>query len=51
MAQRYDSTPSFTSALDGVDGQRHAQAASPPPPRGSESLYRLSYPSPHFGKY
>jgi len=29
MAQRYGITLSFTSALDGVNGQRHFPAASP----------------------
>jgi hypothetical protein len=27
---RYSSTPSLTSAIDGVGGQRHAPAALPP---------------------
>ena len=37
--QRYSSTLPSTSALDGVDGQRHAPAALPPG-KNRKSLYR-----------
>jgi hypothetical protein len=31
--EKYSSTLSLTLGLDGVDGQRHARASLPPPPR------------------
>ena len=38
--QRYSSTLSLTSALDGVGGQLHATAAFPPPRKTRYTLYR-----------
>jgi hypothetical protein len=38
--QRYSSTPSLTSALDGVSGQHHVLTALPPPPASPYPLIR-----------
>ena len=48
--KRYSSTRSLTSALDGVDGQRHAPAALPPGKTQFPLYRRLGWPQSESGQ-
>jgi len=48
--QRYSSTLSLTSTLDGVGGQRHAPAALPPVKTRYPLYWRLSWPQGRSGR-